>query len=116
HDGSRWVGLAVARIVEARRSGFVVSAPVAAAQIEVDRGAGTHVADERANELPDETAKGHGSSTPSTPSPGSATGPEPTRFYGQFSLDGVRAIRQLEEILDNIVTHLNGAPDATISL
>lgn len=116
HDGSRWVGLAVARIVDARRSGFVVSAPAAAAQIEIDRGAGAPVADERANELPDETAKGHGSSTLSTPSPGSATGPEPTRFYGQFSLDGVRAIRQLEEILDNIVTHLNGASDATISL
>jgi predicted AAA+ superfamily ATPase len=116
HDGSRWVGLAVARIVDARRSGFVVSAPAAAAQIEIDRGAGAHAADERANDFPDETAKGHGSSMPSTPSPGSATGPEPTRFYGQFSLDGVRAIRQLEEILDNIVSHLSGAPDASISL
>jgi hypothetical protein len=116
HDGSRWVGLAVARIVDARRSGFVVSAPVAAAQIEVDREANQHAADSRTNEPPDQTTSGHGSSTPSTTSTGSATGPEPTRFYGQFSLDGVRAIRQLEEILDNVVAHLSGAPDASISL
>ena len=116
HDGSRWVGLAVARIVDARRSGFVVSAPVAAAQIEVDRESSQRAADNRTNELPDQTTSSHGGSTQSTTSPTGATGPEPTRYYGQFSLDGVRAIRQLEEILDNVAAHLSGAPNALISL
>jgi hypothetical protein len=116
HDGSRWVGLAVVRIVDARRSGFVVSAPVAATQMGLERGAGAHAADGHANELSDETTKGHGSSTPVILPAGSATDHEPTSFYGQFSLDGVRAIRQLEEILVNIVTHLSGAPNATVSL
>jgi hypothetical protein len=115
HDGSRWVGLAFARIVDARRSGFVVSAPEAAAQIELDRRVGPSASDERANEFPDATPKISESSA-SMPLPAGASGPEPTRFYGQFSLDGVRAIRQLEEILDNVAAHLSGAPNVSISL
>jgi hypothetical protein len=116
HDNSRWAGLAVARIVDARRSGFVVSSPAAASQIEVDRKASRHAAVERENEGLNLATNNQGGSIPSTPLPGNVTDPEPTRFYGQFSLDGVRAIRQLEDILDNIAAYLSGAPNASISL
>ena len=42
----------------------------------------------------------------------SVTTADPTAFYVQFDLDSVRAIRQLEEILRNVVEHLSGAADA----
>lgn len=116
HDGSRWVGLVVGRIVDARPSGFVISAPVAAAQIEVDRKNGSTASAEATNEAAVVPARSSGSTATLVPSTAGAAGPEPTTFYGQFSLDGVRAIRQLEEILDNVAEHLRGAPNATISL
>jgi len=93
-----------------------VSASVAAAQIEVDRSDISNTSGERVSEST--KAPSDGSVRPTTPTPSSSnsTSPEPTRFYGQFSLDGVRAIRQLEEILDNVAVHLGGASNASISL
>jgi hypothetical protein len=40
----------------------------------------------------------------------------PTSFYGQFSLDSVRAIRQLEDILRNVVEHLSSADGSSVDL
>ena len=36
-----------------------------------------------------------------------------TRYYGQFNLDSVRAIRQLGEILESVVEHLSKAGGTT---
>jgi hypothetical protein len=40
----------------------------------------------------------------------------PTSFYSQFSLDSVRAIRQLEDILRNVVEHLSSADGSSVEL
>jgi hypothetical protein len=50
------------------------------------------------------------------PSPDVSGAPDPRTFYSQFSLDPVRAIRQLEDILRNVVEHLNSAPGADVTL
>jgi predicted AAA+ superfamily ATPase len=41
---------------------------------------------------------------------------EPRSYFATFELDRVRAIKQLESILQDIVDHLSKAPDASISL
>lgn len=116
HDGNRWVGLDVAQHISARPSGLVVHPEVAQAQI---------TADAQPIEAPAEA--GPTNSVPSTgggtEGGGAAAGTrkaEPvasaTAFYGQFSLDSVRAIRQLEEILRNVVEHLNAAPGGAVKL
>ena len=46
---------------------------------------------------------------------GEQTG-NPTYFYGLFPLDTVRGIRQLEEILRNVVQHLSDAPGGSVEL
>jgi len=116
HDGNRWVGLDVAQHISARPSGLVVHPEVAQAQI---------TADSQPAEAPAEA--GPTNAGPSTgggvEGGGGAAGTreaEPvagaTSFYGQFSLDSVRAIRQLEEILRNVVEHLNAAPGGAVKL
>ena len=40
----------------------------------------------------------------------------PTAFYGKFSLDSARAIRQLDAILQNVFEHLSTAEGASIDL
>jgi hypothetical protein len=40
----------------------------------------------------------------------------PTRYYGKFNLDSVRAIRQMEDILTNIVNQLARADGASTSI
>jgi predicted AAA+ superfamily ATPase len=111
HDGNRWVGLAKAQHAEAKRSGCVVVPDAVLEQIAADKpvvGEGDEEAEER-------DGKG---GTP--PGPKKTTdepdGAQPTSFYGQFSLDSVRAIRQLEEILQNVVEHLSSSPDASVEL
>jgi hypothetical protein len=112
HDGSRWVGLASAEIVSARRSGYVVAPDVAADQI----------AREAIHDKPlaggSEGAGGLTGGRTDGPDGGlKPTGHEnPTSFYGRFILDNPRAIRQLEEILTNVVDHLSRAPAGTIDL
>ena len=107
HDGERWVGLVFASHVDARPSGLLVQPESVQQQIDSERspepgpGPGRH------------------SEPESTPKPGPEPGPspqDPTRFYGQFSLDSVRAIRQLEDILRNVVEHLTGAPNGEVIL
>lgn len=41
---------------------------------------------------------------------------DPRTYYAQFTLDPVRAIRQLDDILTNMVNHLNQASDANIEI
>ena len=43
-----------------------------------------------------------------------ASGEIPTRFYAQFDLDSVRAIKHLGEILEDVVSHLG--PDLELEL
>jgi predicted AAA+ superfamily ATPase len=116
HDGSRYVGLVTAQHVSARPGGIVVRPDVAVAQItaettSVDDTSGTEAAEGSAGE-PGTTSetdrRGESKAT--------STVPAPTRFYGQFMLDSVRAIRQLEEILRNVVEHLSRADDAAVTL
>jgi hypothetical protein len=107
-----------AQHVEARPSGLVVRAAEAVAQMAL----------ERSEAIPSSEGGVHDSVTGSAALGGSIPegAPQPVsdaafttlkrRFYGQFSLDGVRAIRQLEEILDNVVAHLTSAPDPSVSL
>jgi hypothetical protein len=115
HDGSRWVGLTVVGLVDARRSGFVVSAPVAETQLAQLRAASP--SDNALLVVPvaqGEELVGPPEGTPEAPQSGGTA--NPTRFYGQFSLDLVRAIRQLEEVLRNVVEHLSAAPNSSVSL
>jgi len=124
HDGTRWVGLASAQHVSARPGGFVVAPDAAVAQIKTDEAARQAVAGESGAEpssggVPAEypgvtgtgpEAGGAGHAEPSSPAV------TKTSFYGQFALDNVRAIRQLEDILHNVVEHLNAAPGADVTL
>jgi hypothetical protein len=108
HDGARWVGLTTAQRVDARPSGLVVRPSEASAQLAVDR------------TFSEDTPVEEGSpSIAASSSDGSEffhSGAIPKVFYGQFVLDSVRAIRQLEEILGNIVEHLGSAPGSNVSI
>ncbi|MGE0308334.1 MAG: hypothetical protein AB7Q27_21540, partial [Acidimicrobiia bacterium] len=118
YDGSRWVGLDVGQHINARPSGLVVHPEVAQAQI---------TADAQPADIPAETeATTRDASSSESRAAGSGTGAgarktehvvaSATSFYGQFSLDSVRAIRQLEEILRNVVEHLKASPDGAVKL
>ncbi len=117
HDGNRWVGLVAAQLATARRSGYIVAPDAASSQFEKERRPG-----ETGGVIPvgagGATVEPTGALTlddgtePSVRSGVAA----PTSFYGRFSLDSVRAIRQLEEILRNVVEHLSAAPEGSIDL
>jgi hypothetical protein len=117
YDGSRWVGLVAVQLATARRSGYIVAPDAASEQFERERrpvetggvqpvDAGGAVVDPTGVLTLDDGTE------PSDR--GGVAGP--TSFYGRFSLDSVRAIRQLEEILRNVVEHLSAAPDGSIDL
>ncbi len=111
HDGVRWVGLRKGQHVEARPSGLVVAPDAATRQADMEQPRpGTGGA----------TGGGGGGSTVSgndDDPPPPPTGPTlPTRYYGRFDLDRVRAIRQLEDLLANVVDHLAGAPGAELEI
>jgi len=115
HDGDKWVGLRFGQLVDVRPGGLVVASDVAQAQINASGG----------------TEPGPGTTGTGTTGggPGSGTGPGPieppivdppsagpTRYYGQFNLDPVRAIRQLEDLLANVVNQLARAEGAETSI
>lgn len=117
HDGERWVGLTSAQLVSARPSGYIISPDAAQDQIAREK---------KPLESPEQPA---GAAQGQDVSPGNQGGPaaeiavpglaeakNPRNFYGRFSLDSVRAIRQLEEILRNVVEHLSAAPEGEIDL
>jgi hypothetical protein len=116
HDGTRWVGLASAQLVNARRSGYVVAAEAATEQLARER---------KADAVSMESGRPDGKpldpNATSTLAEGTkpeegGTAADPTFFYGLFPLDTVRGIRQLEEILRNVVQHLSDAPDGSVQL
>jgi predicted AAA+ superfamily ATPase len=116
HDGDRWVGLVAAQLVTARRSGYVVAPAPARQQIAQEVRPTTEI------EESEETSDGEGGGLAGKPQPGSGTLPggsstgDPKYFYGVFPLDTVRGIRQLEEILRNVVQHLSDAQDGSVQL
>jgi hypothetical protein len=111
HDGERWVGLVVAQQVDARPGGIVVHPQAAELQLESDR--------KSASDTDHPAGGSH------QPASSGRTGPESEvgkgtalarSFYGCFALDSVRAIRQLEDVLRNVVEHLSAAPGAEVTL
>jgi hypothetical protein len=113
HDGTRWVGLTTTQHVTPRPGGLVVHPGAARQQLDADRA----VADETEGEQQSATAGGVSSTgTEESVATGTKPAADPRSFYGRFELDSVRAIRQLEEILRNIVEHLSAAPGADVRL
>jgi len=111
HDGVRWVGLVASQHVDARPGGLIVHPEQAQAQMDAER------------QLEAGDGEGDGSGTEpkpegktEKPAPDVPGAPAPRTYYGQFSLDPVRAIRQLEDILRNVVEHLGSAPGADVTL
>ena len=116
HDDSRWVGLSTAQHVSARPSGCVVSVAAATAQIDAEskRAAdGTGDSGDGSSDVP------IGETTPADPKDRTTPTPAvnaPTGYYGKFTLDSVRAIRQVEEILQNVVEHLRTVDGGSVDL
>jgi hypothetical protein len=117
-ENDRYLGLQAGQNVEATRSleAVLVHPDRAWAQIEADRMASTTgSAESRESENgtdgggEEEEKGGEGSGTPAE---------KPlTRFYGQAELDSVRAIRDLENILKEVVSHLRRVgKEVTISV
>jgi len=106
HDGERWVGLTTTSHVSARPSGLLVH-PVPA-QEQLDRITPPVI-------VPPGPPVGPGPG-PVQPPPVAPTKNDPTRYYAQFNITGVRAIKQLEDILQNVVDQLNKAPGANVAL
>jgi predicted AAA+ superfamily ATPase len=116
HDETRWVGLTVASHVAARPGGFLVAPEAAEAQIDADRAGASPDDDDDEPEAGDSGSSHHTTTIVSGTGGASVAATVHRRFYGQFPLDSVRAIRQLEDILSNVVEHLNGAPDGQVEL
>jgi hypothetical protein len=117
HDGEKWVGMQIGQQVTARQSGLLVRPVEANVQL-------------NAAALP--TAVPGGTDPVQVPG-GNGVGPQPippggvepipaapkTKYYGQFNLDSVRAVRQMGEILESVVEHLSkagGSTELTIEL
>jgi hypothetical protein len=121
HDGNRWVGLVAAQQVLPRGSGYIVAGLAAKQQMDSE-------AKPRDGDGTDSTSSGGPGSSQGTAgsadetsndagsSPSSAGHLLPMGFYGKFSLDSVRAIRQLEDILQNVVEHLSRADGGSVDL
>lgn len=105
HDGERWVGLVGGTHVDARPGGFVVAGDAAKAQMDASTGGGTGGGGGGVIDDPPPP--------PPPPPPGVVL---PTTYYGAFGLDRVRAIRQIEELLENVIDQLANADGADISL
>ena len=101
-DGRKWVGLTSGLYPTVRPSGLVVKAEKALAQI--------NEASESAANLPDSSLD---ASDKSGGAKASGSSSNKTSYYGQFNLDSVRAIKQLSELLESVVEHLNKAGGTT---
>ena len=116
----KWIGLKVAEIVNPRPGGFVVSAEAARAQFAIDPlrngeqpspgGDGAKSKDDGSGESGGNSGDNENGETKR------AVALNPTRYYGQFKLDSVRAIRQMEDILTNIVNQLERAEGANTTI
>jgi hypothetical protein len=111
HDGEKWVGMLIGQHVSPRTSGLLVRPVEANIQL---------------NSVPLTTAVPGGVAPVQAPG-GNAAVPQPippggvepihvdpkTKYYGQFNLDHVRAVRQLGEILESVIEHLSKAGGTT---
>jgi hypothetical protein len=108
HDGTRWVGLKVAERVTPSLSGLLVHPEPATAQLNDSAVAIEPGAPESTSTAP-----------PEPPKPSAVTKPgkaAPTQFFGTVKLSQVRAIKELEAILQNVVDHLAKSPGASIEI
>jgi predicted AAA+ superfamily ATPase len=111
HDGAKWVGLIVTQHVSARPGGLVVHPDPAKAQLKMPvPGGGGGGGDG------DGGGGGGGGGVIPPPPPPVIGKADPKSYYAQFNISGVRAIKQLEDILQNVVDHLAIAPDGAITL
>jgi hypothetical protein len=111
HDGQRWVGLRHTEQADARPGGLVVHPEPATAQIAAvipaptPGGGATTGGSEGAGE--------GGVVPPPPPKPGKS---DPTKYYARFDLSGARSIKQLEDVLRNIVDHLSAVDGSNVKL
>jgi hypothetical protein len=103
HNGERWVGLTINQHVTPRPSGLVVRPAEATAQLAQSAEPEPPVITPGTGEVGGSSDSGGSGGTPVL-TPVSNT---KTRYYGQFNLDSVRAVRQMGEILESIVEHLS---------
>ena len=107
HDGNGWVGVKRGEHVAASIAGLVIRPDVVPAPVEPGGGegqAGTTGSDGRAGGGPLAGGSSEGGTQPAVAE----------RFYAQFDLDPVRAIRQLGEILEHVSARLGDG--VTLSL
>ena len=109
HDGERWVGLCAGTHVMPEPGGLVVRPGPAASQLAAERR-------EREQDAEDGGLRETEPEPAADPVRRPVAAALPTRFYARFGLDEVRAIRQLEDLLNNVAHHLARGPDATIDL
>jgi hypothetical protein len=109
YDGEKWVGLVTSQQVTVRPGGLVVRSAEALAQL-------NSVPEPTPAPIGGEPEPNPGGIGPGPGPNGVVTKPAPskTRYYGQFNLDSVRAIRQLGEILESVVEHLSKAGGTTV--
>jgi predicted AAA+ superfamily ATPase len=112
HDGTKWVGFRFTERVSPQPGGLIVHPTPAAAQASAtpsggESGGGTGTG-----------TGGHGGTGPApVPPPKPPSGKDvPTNYYARFDLSGARSIKQLEDVLQNIVDHLAKADGAAITL
>jgi hypothetical protein len=126
-DETRWVGLVAGQHVDLVSGCFLVRPDVAVAQLDLDAAAsgradgsgasgssGDGVDGDDRGSGAEGSADGASGSGVSIASPGALA--LPTRFYAQFGLDPVRAIRHLDDIVRNVVEHLARADGAEVEL
>lgn len=98
YDGTKWVGMVTAQNATPRTSGFLVRAVEAENQIK-----------EQAKTVLGGGGIGDGAGVepdgPLPPEPGPVV-VQKTSYYGRFNLDSVRAVRQMGDLLKNVVEHL----------
>lgn len=115
HDGSRWVGLVVAQHVDPRPGGLLVHPQPASDQLEAEAPGKRTENDDEEGSGGDGEGRDHRSEAENGGAQDGA-GTLAQSFYGQFELDSVRAIRQVEEILRNVIEHLTAVDGAAVSL
>jgi hypothetical protein len=116
YDGARWAGLSTAQHVMARPSGFVVSVAAAKSQITTESQKDVESAGEPGDDGSAIPTGGTSSDGPTDPIPPVPTKRTPKGYYGKFALDSVRAIRQVEDILRNVVEHLQTVDGGSVDL
>jgi len=109
-DGGQWKGLRVREQVVTTPGMLIVHPEPAQAQLAKSQPKGFE---------PEEGGEKDGSGgipgglPPKKPSPGAEA---PKHYFATFELDRVRAIKELESVLESVIDHLSKAPNATVKL